>query len=177
GADQLVIYHSRGLTALNPTTGQEHWKVALPAYMGMAIMAPRKEGDLLFAGGVFDKAVVVRLDKDRPGASVVWVEGQPKGDAKEEPKKGGRPSRGLYPVNMTPFVEGGVIYGVDQPGMLRAVDLKTGKRLWSTFKPVIGQEKDEDFTGAGSGTAFLTKNGDRFFIFAETGDLVIAKLS
>jgi outer membrane protein assembly factor BamB len=177
GTDQLVIYHSRGLTALNPTTGQEHWKVALPAYMGMAIMAPRKEGDLLFAGGVFDRAVVVRLDKDKPGAGVVWVEGQPKGDAKEEPKKAARPTRGLYPVNMTPFVEGGVIYGVDQPGMLRAVDLKTGKHLWATFKPVVGEEKDEDFKGAGSGTAFLVKNGDRFFIFAETGDLVIAKLS
>jgi outer membrane protein assembly factor BamB len=57
------------------------------------------------------------------------------------------------------------------------VDLKTGKHLWATFKPVIGEEKDEDFKNAGSGTAFLVKNGDRFFIFAETGDLVIAKLS
>ena len=31
--------------------------------------------------------------------------------------------------------------------------------------------------GAGSGTAFIVKNGDRFFLFAETGDLIIAKLS
>lgn len=177
GADQLVIYHSRGLTSLNPLTGQEHWNVAVTAYMGMAIMAPRKEGDLLFAGGVFDKSLVVRLDKDKPKASVVWGEGLPKGEGKDEAKKGARPERGLYPVNMTPFVEGGVIYGVDQPGMLRAVDLKTGKHMWSTFKPVIGEEKDEDFKNAGSGTAFLTKNGDRFFIFAETGDLIIAKLS
>ncbi len=30
----------------------------------------------------------------------------------------------MYPVNMTPFVDRGTIYGVDQPGMLRAVDLK-----------------------------------------------------
>src|SRR5207248_5276714 len=152
GTDQLVIYHSRGLTSLDPTSGKEHWSVLLQAYMGMAIMAPRKEGDLLFAGGVFDKAVVVRLDKDRPRAEVVWVEGQAKkGDGKEEPKKPGKSARGLHPVNMTPFVEGGVIYGVDQPGMLRAVDLKTGKHLWSTFKPVVGEEKDEDCKGAGSG--------------------------
>lgn len=177
GGDQLLIYHSRGLSSLDPLTGQEHWKVPLTAYMGMSIMAPRREGDLLYAGGVFDKSVVVRLDKDAPRASVVWIEGQPKGDGKEEPKKAARPDRGLYPVNMTPFVEGGVIYGIDQPGMLRAVDLKTGKHLWATFKPVVGEDKDDDYKGAGSGTAFLTKNGDRFFIFAETGDLVIAKLS
>ena len=72
------------------------WSVPLQAYMGMAIMAPRKEGDLLFAGGVFDKAVVVRLDKDGPRAEVVWVEGQAKkGDGKEEPKKPGKSARGL----------------------------------------------------------------------------------
>src|SRR5262249_42478107 len=86
-------------------------------------------------------------------------------------------SRGVYPVNMTPFVEKDIIYGVDQPGMLRAVELDTGKQLWFTFKPVIGKEEAEDFKGAGSGTAFVVKNGDRFFLFAETGDLIIAKLS
>ncbi|HJZ58768.1 MAG TPA: pyrrolo-quinoline quinone, partial [Gemmataceae bacterium] len=86
-------------------------------------------------------------------------------------------TRGLYPVNMTPFVEKGVIYGVDQPGMLRACKLETGEWLWQTFKPVLGEEKDEDFKGGAAGTAFLVKNGERFFIFAETGDLIIAKLS
>ena len=85
--------------------------------------------------------------------------------------------RGLYPVNMTPFIENGIIYGVDQPGMFRAVELETGKKLWFTFKPVIGKEEEEDFKSAGSGTAFVVKNGDRFFLFAETGDLIIAKLS
>ena len=34
-----------------------------------------------------------------------------------------------------------MIYGVDQPGMLRAVDLETGKKLWFTFKPVIGRRR------------------------------------
>jgi hypothetical protein len=61
--------------------------------------------------------------------------------------------------------------------MLRAVELATGKRLWWTFKPVTGKDEDEDFRGAGSGTAFLVKNGDRFFIFNELGELIIAKLS
>ena len=42
---------------------------------------------------------------------------------------------------------------------------------------MIGKDEAEDYKGAGSGTAFLVKNGDRFFLFAETGDLIIAKLS
>lgn len=164
GTTAVVAYHSRGVTALNPQTGEKVWDVPIESYRGMAIMAPRKEGDTIFVGGVFDKCAAIKVGPGKSDAAVAW-----RGD-----KKAGT---GLYPVNMTPFVEKGVIYGVDQPGMLRAVELKTGKHLWSTFKPVVGEEKDDDFKGAGSGTAFLTKNGDRFFIFAETGDLVIAKLS
>jgi outer membrane protein assembly factor BamB len=164
GTTQLVVYHSRGITGMNPRTGGQFWNVPMDAYRGMAIMAPRKDGDLLFAGGYVDKCVVVKLGPGKTDASEVW-----RGDKKAV--------TGLYPVNMTPFVEGGVIYGVDKEGALRAVDLKTGKRLWSTFKPVFGEEKEEGFSGGGSGTAFLTKNGDQFFIFAETGELVIAKLS
>jgi hypothetical protein len=61
--------------------------------------------------------------------------------------------------------------------MLRAVDLKTGKRLWYTFEPVIDSEQEEGFRNAGAGTAFIVKNGDRFFLFNEKGSLVIAKLS
>jgi hypothetical protein len=61
--------------------------------------------------------------------------------------------------------------------MFRAVELETGKKLWFTFKPVVGKDEEEDFKGAGSGTAFIVKNGDRFFLFSETGDLIIAKLS
>src|SRR5262249_4472675 len=67
--------------------------------------------------------------------------------------------------------------GVDQPGAFRAVRLTTGERLWATYKPVFGEEKDEDFRGGSSGTAFVTKNGDRYFLFNEVGELIIAKLT
>ena len=60
--------------------------------------------------------------------------------------------------------------------MLRAVELETGKKLWFTHKPVIGKVEAEDYKGSGSGTAFVVKNGDHYYLFAETGDLVIAKL-
>ena len=122
----------------------------------MSIMAPRKRGDYLFAGGIGFKSVLLKLAKDKPAAQEVWR---------------GKPTRSLSPVNSTPFLEDDTMYGVDQPGPLCAVDLPTGKRLWQTFKATTGKEK------ASSGTAFLVKNGGRFFLFSETGDLIIAKLS
>ena len=54
-------------------------------------------------------------------------------------------------------------------------ELATGERLWGTSKPVNG--KDDERRGPNEGATFVTKNGDRFFIFGENGDLVIAKLS
>jgi hypothetical protein len=37
--------------------------------------------------------------------------------------------------------------------------------------------QDSDRRGANEGATFVTKNGNRFFIFGENGDLVIANLS
>ena len=107
--------------------------------------------------------MVLELDKNTPAAKEVLREK--------------RTTNGVYPINMTPIIDDGIIYAVDQPGPLRAVKLKTGERLWSTMMPVIGKDEPENRNKYGSGTAFLVKNGDRYFIFGENGDLVIAKLS
>lgn len=170
GVDQVVIWHGTAIDSLDPLTGKHHWHAPLEPLYAMSIMAPRQHGDFLFAAGIGGAGVVLKLDKDKPAATAVWTE---KADKSIDETK----TRGVYPVNMTPFIDGGVIYGVDQPGMLRAVELETGKKLWFTHKPVIGKEAAEDYKGSGSGTAFVVKNGDHFYLFAETGELVIAKLS
>jgi outer membrane protein assembly factor BamB len=171
GKDQVVIWHAHAINGLDPLTGKLYWSVGLEPAFEMSIMAPRQAGDKLFAAGIGGAAVVLKLDGEKQTATPIWQEVKVKGK-EMVPKR-----CGLYPVNMTPFIEGGIIYGVDQPGMLRAVELDTGKKLWFTFKPVLGREEPEDFKGAPHGTAFLVKNGDRFFLFAETGELIIAKLS
>lgn len=170
GVDQVVIWHGTAINGLDPLTGKVHWGVPLEPLYAMSIMAPRQHGDFLFAAGIGGAGVVLRLDKTRPAVTAVWHE---KADKNVDSTK----DRGVYPVNMTPLIDAGVIYGVDQPGMLRAVELETGKKLWFTHRPVIGKEAAEDFKGSGSGTAFVVKNGDHYYLFAETGDLVVAKLS
>jgi outer membrane protein assembly factor BamB len=142
GTTQLVFWHPKAVVGLNPSTGGSYWSVPLKPSYGMSIMAPRKEGDTLFTGGIGHAAVAIKLDPARPAATEAWR---------------GQKNTSVYPVNSTPLIEDGVIYGVDQP--------------------VIGEDQDEGYTGAGSGTAFLVKNGDRYFLFAETGHLVIAKLT
>jgi outer membrane protein assembly factor BamB len=63
-----------------------------------------------------------------------------------------------------------VVYGCDQSGELMAFDIASGDRLWETSKPISARP-------LGSGTAFMVKNADRFFLFNESGELLIAKIN
>ncbi|MCI0682526.1 MAG: PQQ-like beta-propeller repeat protein [Gemmataceae bacterium] len=160
GVTQLLIFHGKGISSLDPDTGRLHWFEPLATSYAMAIMAPRKGGDFLFAGGHSGRSLGLKLDAAKPAVTKAW--------------KGSRDT-GLAPVSGTPFVEYGVAYGIDGDGVFRAMRIATGERLWGTSRPVNG--KDGEGRGAVEGATFVTKNGKRFFIFGENGDLVIARLS
>jgi outer membrane protein assembly factor BamB len=164
GKKQLIVWHAEAVNGLDPETGKVFWTVDLEPLYGMSIMAPQKSGNLLWAGGIGNKTLLLELAKDKPGAKEL---------ARGEAPLRGKPMTGTWlgPVNMTPLIEGDTIYGVDQPGTFLAVDLKTGKRLWHTWSPTTGTKE------ANSGTAFLIRNGPRHFLFSESGELVLAKLS
>jgi outer membrane protein assembly factor BamB len=151
GKTQLVIWKAESINGLDPETGKTYWSVPLSPGNGMAIATPRRLGDYLFVTGPA-AALLLKLNANKPGVKEVW--------------------RGkLHSVNVTPFLEDGMIYGVDQQGKLCGVKLDTGERSWQTSEPVSGK------TALPTGTAFLVKNGDRFFIFNEKGELVIAMLT
>lgn len=157
GVRQLLIWDADKLNSLDPKSGKVYWSEPLKPGYGMAIMAPRKSGDFLFASAIGDVGALFRLTPGKPGVESVWW---------------GKPKTALYAANATPIIDGQTIYGSDcKTGLLTAVDLKDGKRLWESAEATTGERR------AGHGTAFLVKNADRYFIFSETGDLIIAKLS
>ncbi len=158
GVDQLLIYHPEGIHSLNPKDGSEYWKVPLKPSYGMSINHPVRDGDHLFAGGIGNAAVMLKLDADKPAVTEVWR---------------GKANTGLYPANATPLMADGTLYGADcMTGEFRAVDAATGKVRWKSHAPTNGKD-----AVAPHGTAFAVKNGDRHFLFSETGELVLAKLS
>jgi outer membrane protein assembly factor BamB len=161
GKRQLLIWDAEAINSLDPETGKAYWSETLQPQYGMSIMAPRLSDGVLFAGGIGWVSAALELGKDKDG----------KPTAKELWR--GSKTTSLSPINMTPFVDGDTIYGFDQPGMLRAVDLKTGKRLWETFEPLGGKKDDR----INSGTGFLVRNGERYFLFTEKGELILCKLS
>ena len=104
--------------------------------------------------------MMMRLNEDRPAASVVWQ----RGGKSERPED----TESLHSQNTTPIIIDDHIYGVDSYGELRGLDLETGERTWTS---------DEMTVQARWGTAFIVKNGDRFFVNNDAGDLMIARFT
>ncbi|MDX1966706.1 MAG: PQQ-binding-like beta-propeller repeat protein [Planctomycetaceae bacterium] len=160
GTRQLIVWHPSALSSLNPQTGEVYWQESFPLQAGLAVATPRKHDDLLYVSAFYNGSLMMRLDPQAPKATVAW-------------KRSGQNERltdALHCLISTPVIDGEFIYGVDSYGELRCLDLATGDRRWSTFAPTSGQS-------ARWGTAFLVKQADRYFLFSEQGDLIIARLT
>lgn len=153
GRRLLFVWHSEAAAALDPETGKELWSHKIPTYSGMSISMPRVWDDKVFLTAYPQVSYV--LDAADGSKPPLW-----KGDKK----------LGLYSVFSTPFVDDGHIYGSSTGGKIACVKADTGERLWENFNALRGKRAD-------SGEFFMTKQGGRYFIFNEFGDLIIAKLS
>ena len=159
GVRQLIIWHPRAVSALDPATGKTYWEVASEVDMGMTVATPVHHGSHLLVTSFYNGARMLKLDDDKPGARMLWA-----GKSNSEVA-----TDAIHSTISTPVIDGDYVYGIDSHGELRCLELATGKRVWESMALV----KDR----ARWATAFLVRNGDRYFINNDRGELVIAKLS
>ena len=160
GKRQLIIWHPESVNSLDPETGKVYWSEKFIARSGLSVATPRHVGDQLLITAFYDGAMMLKLDREKPAATVVW----------RAKKSSERDTDTLHSIMPTPFLEDGHIYGVCSYGQLRCLKADTGERVWETFAATGGKE-------VRWGNAFLVKNADRYFIFNEKGDLLIARLT
>jgi len=156
GKTTLLVWHPESLNALDPKDGSVFWSIDLPAASGMSITAPLVSGDRIYVSGIGTRPASIQLGEDGRSADFVWR---------------GHARIGIVAGNSTPVLHDGILYGVDTKGRLIASSFATGEQLWSTYKAT---------TGAGRlsyATLFLVRHGERWFLFNEAGDLILAELS
>jgi outer membrane protein assembly factor BamB len=166
GKRQLIVWHPEAINGLNPKTGEVYWTEPFAVRSGLTIATPRKSGNLLFITSFYNGPRMLRLDEARATASLLW-----KGNSHSE-----RKTDKLHSIISTPFLQDGYIYGVCSYGQLRCLTTDTGKRVWESLE-ATGSTGDTHSRTDRWANAFLIKNGDRFFVANEKGDLIIAKLS
>ena len=160
GARQLIIWHAAALASLNPETGGVYWEEPWEVGMGMSVATPVKDGNYLLVSQFYNGSLMMALNPDRPTARRLW-----KGSSRSElPGE----TDGLHAMITTPIIIGNYVYGVCSYGELRALDARTGERLWMS---------DQMTAQARWGTAFMVQHGDRFFVNNDEGDLIIAQFT
>ncbi len=155
GKRQLVLARPDAVSAVDPETGSEYWSVPYEATSGSIIMSPIQMGNYLYVAGYSRKSLLLELDATKPAVREVWRD---------------RGREAISPVNVQPIAVGDLIFGCDESGDLCCLEIPSGKRLWATPQPVSERR-------VGSGTAFIVKQADRFWMFTENGDLVLSRMN
>ena len=160
GARQLIVWHAAALVSLNPTTGEPYWEETWEAGSGMSVATPVHNGNYLLVTQFYRGSLMMRLDQDRPTASLLW-KGQSRSEMPDQ-------TDGLHSLITTPLIIGDNVYGVGSYGELRGLDATTGQRLWMSAQ-MVAQGR--------WGTAFMVKQGDRYFVNNDDGFLIIAEFT
>ena len=155
GVRQLILMRPDAVTSVDPDSGREYWSVPYNGDSSTIIMSPVFWNEQLFVGGFNNRNLLLKLLPDRPAAKAVWRD---------------KRKHGISPLNVQPYVDANVMYGVDQNGELMAVELPSGKRLWATAEPISKRRVH-------CGTAFFVRQADRYWLFNDQGEIVIGKLT
>ncbi len=163
GRRQLIVWHPESLNSLDPETGKLYWSEPFAVKVGLSVATPRKLGDLLFITAFYNGPVMMKLDASKPAATVLW-----RGTSNSE-----KATDKLHSLMCTPFLEEGYIYSGCSYGQFRCLRADTGERVWESLVPAgAADEKNKRWANV-----FVIKNGNRFFLYNEKGDLIIARLS
>jgi outer membrane protein assembly factor BamB len=165
GQRQLFIWLSESINALDPATGKLFWTQAYPANgkvrrPAVNIATVRRMGDLLFLSSFYHGPMMLKLAADKPAATVLW---KGKSNDAERPD-------GLHVLMAPPVLKDGHIYGICASGEIRCLKADTGAQVWETSAATGGEK-------AACASAFLIPQGDRFLIFNDLGDMILAELS
>jgi outer membrane protein assembly factor BamB len=158
GARQLIVWEPRAVFGLDPATGKQYWSEPWDVGQGMSVATPVIDDQRLLLSQFYKGSLMLELDATKPAVRRVWA-----GTSKSEMPG---MTDGLHALITTPILDGDTIYGVCSYGELRALDAATGKRLW----------EDKTMTRQGRwGSAFMVKNGDRWFVNNDAGELLIVR--
>ena len=159
GRRQLIMWHPRAISSLDPETGGILWEEPFEVTMGMTVASPVRSGSYLLVSAFYNGSTMLRLATDRPAATLLW---QSEGGNEIQTDK-------LHALTNTPIIQGDYVYGIDSYGQLRCLDARTGERIWESLAVTNEQAR--------WATAFFVRNGDRYFINNDRGELIIGRFS
>ncbi len=159
---QLVYWSDEAITGLDLESGKKRWTIKFPEVPVqrpiVTIMTPQISGRKIMVSNFYNGSCVVEVAKDGNSVKKLWS-----ADPQEKSHK-----TGLNILMGTPLVHDGHIYGFAGKGEMRCVELESGKQVWEEKSPA-NADRASYFA-----TAFITPHEDRYFVFNDQGELIIA---
>lgn len=164
GLKQVLIFDADGLGGYQLATGTELWRFPWPTYMGINVAQPIV---------VDDQTVFISSDYSGTatgGALVRIAQADGKWSATQVWRTKNTVMRCKFHSPVRRTVAGGdYMFGLDDPGRLECVDLKTGKSLWKDDR----RPRREEAYGQGA----ILRSDDLIVCLTEYGELVLAEAS
>jgi outer membrane protein assembly factor BamB len=159
GKRVVICLTGQRVVGLDASSGKLYWESPFtPTRMVIGIATPVVRNNYLFASIFYDGSLVLKLRTDAPAVEEVW----------RRRGQNERNTESLHCCISTGVILGDHIYGVDSYGELRCLDLYTGQRVWESLDAV---------PKARWANIHIVQQEDRFWMFNERGELIIAKLS
>jgi outer membrane protein assembly factor BamB len=154
GRRQLIVWDPVALQSLDPESGKLLWREPFRVNLATPVATPVQYGDRILVSCFYNGSLMMGLD-----GTLKW-----KGKSSSEIN-----TDGLHALINTPVIVGDYIYGICSYGQMRCIRASTGERLWETLE--VTKEKARWAAG------LTVRQGDRFFINNDRGELILARLS
>jgi len=155
----LICWTGDNVAALDPISGDVHWKVDFqPQKMVINIATPVVDDNRLFVTSFYDGSMLLDLKSKKLAAEAKW-------------RRIGRSEKetdALHSIMSTPYIGGDYIYGVYSYGEFRSLEAATGDRVWQDTSLVSPNRW---------ANIHMVRNGENMWMFNEQGELIIARLS
>ena len=156
GKPVLVCWTGEGVAGLDPNSGRIYWEhESRYEQWPIAIATPVWHNDLLFFSEAHKGSFLLRLIEKPMAVDQVWHRRDEDGDA-------------LHCLISTPYIEGDYIYGADERGVLRCLELASGNQVWQDESAV----PNDRFA-----TIHLIPHQDHVWLFNERGELILGRLT
>ena len=162
GRKQVILWHPEAVNSLDPATGKVLWTLPWELRSGLSISTPQLDGDHLFFTAFYNGSLLLKLKPDQSKPDIVW----------QTERVSERRTTHLNSIMSTPYIKDGHIYGVCSYGEFRCLNLATGERIWESMYVTTGEGNEKERWA----NVFLTPHEELFYLFNESGDLIIAHL-
>ncbi len=164
---QLITWLPKAILGLDIESGKILWENPWEIKASLTAPLPQHVGkNELFISSFYNGSRLLKIDDSGTKAEIVWKSKAKGLDRDVMPDS----TSDLHSIMASPVIQNEYVYGVCSYGELRCLKVKTGERVWMTRAPITGKADRW-------GNLFLTPHHDRYFLFNELGELIIAKLS